>query len=1152
MAEAENATDARRTATVESAVRANSRESVHVTQLIDHVLAAHEGDYLRGWARRPPTWPSDILEQPVDQWMSELGHLLDTELVFGRVAIVAWSLLDDQVAQEAVRSGILGGIVSEVDPGIADFLSPAGLRLLRRRAPTVAWSAGLLEPDVALQGVGDGSTAERLALAPTRPSRTGVGRWAAAAGATTYVGDGASSSIASTVPQGRVHALTFTRAGDVCTVASSYPAVHRWRPDLGDVPDDDWPAASSGAASPTGLAIISRSSDNKWPTIQWGVPDGGPVTLDPPAGKGEDLPDEGGSALAVHDKHVALFDLDGRLWLGGADAPWQEAPFYDEETSALSADAAGVACASRRGGVSTCPWPKDGAEPTAQDWVRTEALPGHVIQSSAGGHALSVVASESAVALVREGVLEARWRPEEGQRITAVALSPDGATLAIAGPSMLRIWRIDSSVEVRLTSYSADTPEGEDLLGIQPTVDALAAVVAAIAVEPPLSVGLFGAWGSGKSFFMRHVERRIDEITDESRASRRPQSSLWAWRNIRHVHFNAWQYAAADVWAGLLEQLIGQLARPPERGRLELQLPPELDELHKQRITRLSGAVADAALATQHLHAARQEHARSAQEAIRAQESLLAAQALSEASRGAGVADVVKESATDALDEALARAGLPPLGADLRDTWREVQSARRANESVGGLTQGDPRWLTWAVVAAPVLGVAVGAAWVAANLAAPGLTGMLASVLVVVSGVALWVRSGAQRISERLRRLDEVDVQARAVEQAARQQEAEARCRLLRAEARVRLRNRRVERAHHAVEVAQAAVDSATPGNLLLDYLAGRADSDDYRSLLGLIGTVHRDLRVVSKAVEEHNLSLLGQADAALDDVVNRVVLYVDDLDRCRPEVVVKVLEAVSMLMSFPMFVVVVAVDSHWISRSLRSVYPEMFKGGEVTSDHYLEKIFQLPVWLDQPAVGDTRRMTLALLGGDGVLAPNGRGPAAATASAEPSPAATRGARSGGGPDGSSPTTKGVPAERQRNIALATTLPEAVRIDADESRSIAQLAPLLTRSPRALKRYLNTYRLLKAIVDPDDLETARFLLALATGRPRLGDRLFDQITAFADSTTLGEVTAQWPTDDREALELVHLAWQSHRCDATAPVVAQVRRFVFRSDVDGDA
>jgi hypothetical protein len=43
---------------------------------------------------------------------------------------------------------------------------------------------------------------------------------------------------------------------------------------------------------------------------------------------------------------------------------------------------------------------------------------------------------------------------------------------------------------------------------------------------------------------------------------------------------------------------------------------------------------------------------------------------------------------------------------------------------------------------------------------------------------------------------------------------------------------------------------------------------------------------------------------------LNRIVLFIDDLDRCDPDRVVKVLEAVYLLLAVKLFVVVVGVDA--------------------------------------------------------------------------------------------------------------------------------------------------------------------------------------------------------------------------------------------------
>ncbi len=62
------------------------------------------------------------------------------------------------------------------------------------------------------------------------------------------------------------------------------------------------------------------------------------------------------------------------------------------------------------------------------------------------------------------------------------------------------------------SGFSADTRTARDLVGIGAEVDAFAYLIAAKALQPPMAIGLFGDWGSGKSFFMGArtlIEERI-------------------------------------------------------------------------------------------------------------------------------------------------------------------------------------------------------------------------------------------------------------------------------------------------------------------------------------------------------------------------------------------------------------------------------------------------------------------------------------------------------------------------------------------------------------------------------------------------------------------------------------------------------------------
>jgi hypothetical protein len=76
----------------------------------------------------------------------------------------------------------------------------------------------------------------------------------------------------------------------------------------------------------------------------------------------------------------------------------------------------------------------------------------------------------------------------------------------------LRTWldRKNKRDRADLAGFIPDvTDEARDLVGIRLEADALAYLIASRDVRPPLAIGLFGDWGSGKSFLMRSVQRRI-------------------------------------------------------------------------------------------------------------------------------------------------------------------------------------------------------------------------------------------------------------------------------------------------------------------------------------------------------------------------------------------------------------------------------------------------------------------------------------------------------------------------------------------------------------------------------------------------------------------------------------------------------------------
>ncbi len=83
-------------------------------------------------------------------------------------------------------------------------------------------------------------------------------------------------------------------------------------------------------------------------------------------------------------------------------------------------------------------------------------------------------------------------------------------------------------------------------------------------------------------------------------------------------------------------------------------------------------------------------------------------------------------------------------------------------------------------------------------------------------------------------------------------------------------------------------------------------------------------------------------------DQPRRLVVFVDDLDRCLPGKAIQVLEALKLFLDVPGCIFVLGLDPEAIADAVRTRYQ-----GEVKANEYLEKIIQLPFHL--PVIADKR-----------------------------------------------------------------------------------------------------------------------------------------------------------------------------------------------------
>jgi hypothetical protein len=140
-----------------------------------------------------------------------------------------------------------------------------------------------------------------------------------------------------------------------------------------------------------------------------------------------------------------------------------------------------------------------------------------------------------------------------------------------------------------------------------------------------------------------------------------------------------------------------------------------------------------------------------------------------------------------------------------------------------------------------------------------------------------------------------------------------------------------------AEEQRQKIGPSAKYSNLM-EFVQSRLDAATYENQLGLMHQVRQD-------IDELTFSLVDNASPdAFPRGKPRVILYIDDLDRCPPPRVVEMLEAVQLLLNTKLFIVILGLDTRYVTRALEKEYKEILQHeGDPSGLDYIEKIIQIP-----------------------------------------------------------------------------------------------------------------------------------------------------------------------------------------------------------------
>jgi hypothetical protein len=336
------------------------------------------------------------------------------------------------------------------------------------------------------------------------------------------------------------------------------------------------------------------------------------------------------------------------------------------------------------------------------------------------------------------------------------------------------------------------------------------------------------------------------------------------------------------------------------------------------------------------------------------------------------------------------------------------------------------------VVAA--LGQEAAALWV-------GLSGVLGSM------VESWTRAHAW-MKQQVEAFDAFDARLRARQDERR----EALIERAQAGATHQARVQQVAELESKVEAYRRKIGLTAGHPTLLDFIANRLEEGGYAQRLGLLHQVQQDIRQLTEGLLSEALCVRDGAVGRRTEIENvlfprglpRVVLFIDDLDRCPPTRVVEVLEAAQLLVKTRLFVVVMAMDVRYITKALEKAYEGVLdRRGAPSGLDYIEKIVQIPYRIrpiSAEAMPGYLRSQMQLK----------------VEELEP-------AQSGGGLEQAGPRSF-VSAPGEATVRIDETIPQGVlAFDQHELELIRDAALAVGIGPRATKRLVNVMKLIKII-----------------------------------------------------------------------------------------
>lgn len=520
-----------------------------------------------------------------------------------------------------------------------------------------------------------------------------------------------------------------------------------------------------------------------------------------------------------------------------------------------------------------------------------------------------------------------------------------------------------------------DQATGKDYLGIDKDVTAFAKIIASNSFNPPLAIALFGRWGSGKSFFMNKLQERIDKLTETN-------TEVYS-GGIVHIQFNAWSYVDANLWASIVSRIFDGLnlyindetsVAKENKVEVERELSKKLKVLGEERKV-LQSQKESLEEKVNSLKALKTTAQKDIDEKLQEIKSRKLIDVLQEIDREFNVLDRVSGKNLNSKD----RGALNRLKSIIpKEYWTDPQKAIYQANSIttflASFFKKDRMWWNiWVslLIVLIVLGVPVLLDLIDTFDLEPFQ--LIPQVVITAIGVFIpvWKRieSNYKLIRPVVNKLwlikKEYDDEREGAISKFHQDLESIKFEIELKEREIGVYDEQILTIEAEISGLDIRLRTFLSTHSLYSFIEKRAKGDIYKKHLGIISTIRSDFEILSEMFVESKDEQQHEAFRKyFKKRLQRIILYIDDLDRCPEDRVIEVLEAVNLIMAFPLFVVVVGVDHRWVSNALIKQHHFQFKGSgdsngyqKIEASDYLEKIFQIPFHLYQPEEKSVRNM---------------------------------------------------------------------------------------------------------------------------------------------------------------------------------------------------